>query len=136
MKKTVSYHIYFHSTQKHLGPGLTNLRDCPAPVGQFKTVNGSPGPTHHVAMCPTRGSYSCGLQSQEQAGGKPRAVSLAISLVPLMPMTAKCPFPSGFLSRALGKARWGGSGTVIQTNISEPKGTGCREQKSATTGGT
>lgn len=41
MLKTVSRHIYFHaSVQKHLGPGLTNLKNFPATLEQVKTVYG------------------------------------------------------------------------------------------------
>lgn len=141
MLKTVSCHIYFHSsTQKHLGPGLTSPRDWSANLEQVKTMYGSPETTQHVAMWPTRGGRCCGHQPREERGwgqatGRPRlpqSVSLTISSMPLMPIAAEFHFPSAFLARPLGKARWWGSRTVIHNDAPKPHRAGCREQKSAT----
>lgn len=79
MLRTALHHIYFHSsTQKHLRPGLTNLRDCLATLEQMKAVYGSPENKYHVAMCPTREGRSydhwswVGRRAGARARGKPR----------------------------------------------------------------
>lgn len=107
--KTVSCYIYFHlATPKHLGPGLTNSRDCPAALEHVKTVYGSPAntPCGHVAHRKRLISGHQPRQGQEGTGRGvrhrlPGAFSLETSLVPLKSMTAEFPSSSGFLARPL-----------------------------------